>query len=751
MTDRTTDQNTDLADRPADAVPTADPSTRANVVDLDAARAERLPYGTLPTGPDDGPTADQQTPSARRSAARDTSYEIDLDDPPPADAAPVPVDLPESAVPAAPPVEKRRPIVPTGLHRNNIAVTVRAAAARLGYIAAFHAVRSPWYLLKVLWWAIIGLSRLPGRQLRWWWVNEQYVLLQQAASDNDPAMWLKLHREGKATRRWRGVVLFFQLIALTVAIVVALGLPALWQAVIVAALVLPLARYGRPAGRQLIPSAVVTRRYRRLNSDIVLRAYYAAGLGHPERANQQVEFGTAMAREGNGSKVLVNLPYGKTFDDAIKARPAIASGLDVALSQVTLSRDPESHRSHWLWVADSDPLASPAGRTPLLACKETDIWQPAPLGVDERGRAVTLLMLWASILVGAQPRQGKSFTARLLALYAALDPYVRLDVYDGKGSPDWRKFALVAHSCGFGFTLTRDGDPLETFVQMLRDLKADVQARYQKLSELPVDVCPEGKLTREIARDPKYGMPVRLVVIDECQEYFDTGDKELNKEIAGLLVFLVKVAPAAGVIVLDATQKPGGVGTGDAATAFTSFRDNHQVRIALRTGSWQVSDLVLESGAYSEGHDSSTLLPSYKGVGILRGAGDDTPTVRFHLADAEDAEKILLAARKLRERAGTLSGMAAGQAAVREVRDVLADALSVFEGSEAGLPWAVIAARLSERICEHYADVTGEAISAQLRALGVPSVDVKRDGKALKGAKKAAITTAINRRATAGG
>ncbi|WP_204289565.1 hypothetical protein, partial [Microbispora amethystogenes] len=348
--------------------------------------------------------------------------------------------------------------------------------------------------------------------------------------------------------------------------------------------------------------------------------------------------------------------------------------------------------------------------------------------------------------VGAQPRQGKSFTARLLALYAALDPYVQLEVFDGKGSPDWRKFALVAHSCSFGFTPSRDGDPLEIFVQTLRDLKADVQARYQKLSELPVDICPEGKLTREIARDPKYGMPVRLVVIDECQEYFDTGDKELNKEIASLLVFLVKVAPAAGVIVLDATQKPGGVGTGDTATAFTSFRDNHQVRIALRTGSWQVSDLVLGSGAYSEGFDSSALLPSYKGVGLLRGAGDDTPTVRFHLADAEDAEKILQVARKLRERAGTLSGYAAGQAAIREVRDVLADAASVFQGSETGLPWALIAARLAERIPEHYADITADAISAQLRDLAVPSVNIKRDGQTLKGAKRAAIETAMQRR-----
>ena len=66
--------------------------------------------------------------------------------------------------------------------------------------------------------------------------------------------------------------------------------------------------------------------------------------------------------------------------------------------------------------------------------------------------------------------------------------------------------------------------------------------------------------------------------------------------------------------------------------------------------------------------------------------------------------------------------------------------------AETGLQWPTVAARLAERMPQHYADVTADAISAQLRALGVPSVDVKRDGQVLKGAKAAAITTALNRR-----
>jgi hypothetical protein len=49
---------------------------------------------------------------------------------------------------------------------------------------------------------------------------------------------------------------------------------------------------------------------------------------------------------------------------------------------------------------------------------------------------------------------------------------------------------------------------------------------------------------------------------------------------------------------------------------------------------------------------------------------------------------------------------------------------------------------------EHYDEVTAEAISAQCRALGVPSVDIKRAGAARKGAKREAIDTAIGRRST---
>jgi len=365
------------------------------------------------------------------------------------------------------------------------------------------------------------------------------------------------------------------------------------------------------------------------------------------------------------------------------------------------------------------------------------------MGLDERGQLVTVPLMWNSLLVSALPRAGKTFAARLLALFCALDPYCKLSVFDAKGSPDWRKFSLVADSCAYGLTPTRAGKPPEILLSTLEDLKADAQDRYTRLSEMPTDVCPEGKLTREMARDPRFRMPVRVLVLEEFQEYYELGP--ISKDIAELLQYLVKVAPGAGIILLCSTQKPSGIGGGgELGQRFTGFRDNFSIRFGLRTSSWQVSEMCLGQGAYSEGLDTSTLLPQYKGVGILRGASDASPTVRTYLADGQDAEKILTAARVIRERAGTLSGMALGESEAPQ-RDVLADVLEVL-GADPGLQWQILAERLAARFPDRWADASADALSAQLRSLGVPSVDVKMAGRALKGCRRADVETAARSR-----
>lgn len=688
-------------------------------------------------GPDRAPGSSAPPAPVRAGpAAMDTSFEVALDDGPDGAVAPV---HEGAGLPMPARAGTRLPVLPLPLRSVAVArseLAMRAEVAR--HHAAYHGFRFPWYALAALWLALLGAGRLAWRALRWWWVAEATGHRKGADADQ----WLKLHAHVREVRRTRGLVLLGGAAAVSAACALLVLLAPWWGQVLAALAAAPLLILaGKPAGRPLVAAAVTRPRFRLLSADVVLRAYYAAGLGHPDKKDQQVTFAPpGMSRDGDGSRVLVDLPYGKGLDDAMKARGGIASGLDVSVSQVFIHRDPTSHRRHVLWVADRDPLAVPVGRSPLLACKPTDIWKPAPFGLDERGRLVEVPLMWNSLLVSALPRQGKTFAARSLALYAALDPYVRLDVFDLKGSPDWRRFDQVAGSYGFGMTPARYGMPLEILADTLIGAKKDVQERYAKLSELPPAICPEGKLTREIARDPQYGMPVRVIVLDEFQELYDLGED--SKEFASLLVFLVKVAPAAGVSIIGSTQRPSGVGgAGVVGQQFTSFRDQFGVRFGLRTSSWQVSELCLGAGAYSEGLDTSTLLPQYKGVGILRGASDESPTVRTFLADGSDAEKILTAARRLREQAGTLSGMAAGDDVSTPARDVLADVLQVF-GGDTGLQWQILAARLDAQVPDRWAETSAEAVSAECRKLGVPSVDVKQFGKALKGCRRGDVEAA---------
>ncbi|MGI5153468.1 cell division protein FtsK [Plantactinospora sp. CA-294935] len=621
--------------------------------------------------------------------------------------------------------QKQLPIIPpqfttwAGTKRWTKAVSYRTA-----YRAGAHAIRSPWYLVASAWWAVVGAFLLVGRQIRWAWHPELTRQMQDAANKGDLHQGPAIERQLAARRKARGTALAAELLAvLVVGLLLWLVAPR-WVLILIALVAVPvLAHYGRPSDKPIISAAVVVPRHRRLNPDIVEHAYYRAGLGKADKPDERIHFASRMAEDntGSGVQVLVDLPHGVTFSDALKAREKLASGLDVATSQVYLTIDKSSNRRHLLWVAYVDPLSIPAGRTPLLDCKPRDIWRAVPLGVDERGRRVMLPLMFTSILVGAQPRKGKTFTARIIALFAALDPYTRLSVFDGKGSPDWRKLALVSFTYGFGLLPDRvQGDPIENLRATLRAAKQDVLKRNAKLSELPTNICPEGKLTRDIARDPRYNMPVWLIILDEFQEFLNTGDTEVDEEIAELLVFLVKVGPSVGVILLSSTQKPSGIGSsGKTAKRFTDYRDNHLTRFALKTGSWQVSDSVLGSGAYSEGYDSSALPvgDEYRGVGILYDAPVPNATVRTYFGDGGDAEKILTAARKFRERAGTLDGMAAGDQVTKQARDPLADVIDAFRSEETFLSWETLAGRLAEQMPERYAEITKDSLSKTMVGL----------------------------------
>ncbi|MEU8524862.1 cell division protein FtsK [Streptomyces sp. NPDC048629] len=599
----------------------------------------------------------------------------------------------------------RQPVFPDWVKLPDQRAAVRRWAVRhYSTMVGYHAWRLPCvYAPRLLAYSPRGAWRWSSAVGRWVFDTEGRALRLASVLDEDAATYLKLSRQRDARVRMRSIIAAVSsMVGLTLALLLWVMAPTWLLALSIAALTTSFGLGGTPADKPLIDRAKVTFRKRKLSSDIVIRAHEAAKL---TTKDQTIAFPQPIGRDGDGWRVVVDLPYGKTFEDALGAHNRLASGMDIAPTQLFLDKDETSGRRVSYWIADRDPLAVPAGRTPLLGATRVDFWKPFPWGVDERGNPVMATMLWLSLLVGAVPRQGKTFSARTIALAAALDPHVRLIVFDGKASPDWRAFTKVAHRIGFGI-VPRDGfDPVEHLVSALTELKADVEDRYHRLSELPLHICPEGKLTPEISRDKKLNMPLTLVVVDEVQEYLQHPTH--GKLILELLVYLARVAPAVGVPVMLSTQKP------DDTACPSVLRDQHQARFSLRVGSWQVSDVVLGAGSYSEGLDASKLLKSHKGVGLLKGMTDDSGIVRTYLADGQDAEKILTRARALREDEGTLSGDAAGEVTRTRAADAILDDTAAVLGRREDKVWSET---IVDRLAEFAPDVYGEWAELEGRA-----------------------------------
>ncbi|MGH3589368.1 MAG: cell division protein FtsK, partial [Pseudonocardia sp.] len=366
-------------------------------------------------------------------------------------------------------------------------------------------------------------------------------------------------------------------------------------------------------------------------------------------------------RQGQGWFVVVDLPATRKAADVIKNRDALVSALAVDEVQLIVERvrGRGGHAGRVaLWVADEDPYATPTVTTPLVTAQRWDAWAPVPFGRDARDRRIFLPLVWTSLLVASIPRQGKTFATRLPAAGLILDPHTRLYVFDGKGGKDWKAAEQVAYRFVCGDELAH----AETVRDGLVELVAETQARFTRMSELDDTICPESKITPDISRDLHLNMPLTAVIIDEVQVYVenptrqDVGERKttIGEYIAELLTYLAKKGPAAGIIVILATQRP------DSKTIPSQLRAVLGSRFALRVMDWRDSNIILGDQMNTRGYDASKLLPSHKGVGILRPDGEtDTGTdvvamtVRCDYMPNPEWRAICDRGRALREAAGT--------------------------------------------------------------------------------------------------
>jgi len=403
-----------------------------------------------------------------------------------------------------------------------------------------------------------------------------------------------------------------------------------------------------------------------MDPQVLVDAFRDAKLIGKDESLRLVERAT---RVGDGWAVTVDLPATRKAADVIKNREALASALAVDEVQLIVERV-RGNGGHAgrvsMWVADEDPYAAPPIRTPLLDVSRWDAWRPVPFGRDARDRGIALPLVWTSLLVGAIPRQGKTFATRLAAAGLILDPWTRLYVADFKAGKDWMAAEQVSHR----FLSGDDAEHVLTLVEWLEELVAEVQGRYARMRELDDTVCPESKVTPDMSRDTSLNMPITALFVDEVQVPLEDrtpvevqGKKLTAGDYIGqLLTWLAKKAPAAGVVLVLATQRP------DSKTIPSGLRAVLGSRFALRVMDWRDSNIVLGEQMNTRGYDSSRLLPSHKGVGILRPDGETTAgdsalamTVRTYFMPNEDWQTVCQRGRSLREEAGTLTGHASGQ------------------------------------------------------------------------------------------
>jgi DNA segregation ATPase FtsK/SpoIIIE, S-DNA-T family len=631
---------------------------------------------------------------------------------------------------------QRRDIIPEHWRtRENARRHLALMAARHGHRAAYHGVRSPAYFVKASGFAVWGLVVTARRLLAWWHIPGTTRLEWEAAAAGLLTDHLRLHKAGRETRRARGTILALCLAGLAAAAAAMVVFAPWWAwALAAAALFVAFALAGRPQGTTITTRAELPAQVQPPDQDVITRALGSLGIAEINRVLKdggRIGFPSPVREDGPGWRAEIDLPYGVTAGMVIDRRAQLASGLRRPLGAVwpePVSHEHEGRLELWVGRADISKARPPAW--PLLRAGQADVFQPQPFGVDVRGKGVKAPMAYLNMLIGSIPRQGKTATVRVRACTYALDPIAEMWLHELKGSGDLDPLEQVSHRFVSGI----HDEAMAYAAESLRLLRREIERRTERLKALPREVCPDKRVTREIGAKRSLKLWPIACVIDEAQNLF--GHEKYGKQAADDAVFIIKIGPAFGVMLDLATQRP------DAKSLPTGVSSNAGLRFCLKVMDQTANDMVLGTSAYKNGIRATTFRPEVDaGIGYLVGASSQPQVVRTYYLDMPATERVAKRARALREAAGTLSGVALGEDDSTARRDVLADVVDVF-GGDNGLHWPELAARLQARFPDRWQDTTADAVSAELRGRGVPSVVVKAAGQAARGCRAADVERA---------
>ena len=609
--------------------------------------------------------------------------------------------------------------------------------------AASHAVRSPWYALR-------GLGACVGGVGRWVMRPEDE---ERFAADLKAAGSLQARHEVRA-RRLRGRVGRVAVASAPPGAVwnwIEFGQWGFLPAAAIAASYVTLGVIGWrsiQAARSPQERRVRRRRVRPLSRPFVTEALDIVGCGsvtHPN-GEQMRPVVLSSSPVSGGEVMVIDLPAGVPVSRLMKKREDFAGALGRPLECVIIDPQPRvSPQRFELFVAARrlDEKGAPAWAPRRV--RRRSFFDPVPVGVDARGRDVLVPLFERHGLIAGVTGMGKTFTARLLLMWAAMDPRVRLLVHNLKGGPDYRAFKSVAHTL-------RSGDSrsdLEALAEDLRELQAEIARRGRVLEGLSSARVPEGKLTDDVASDE--GMGPIMLLIDEPQRAF-TG--KLGTEIVDRLKDVGRTGRAVGISVQLVSQG------GKEGTIPSGILDQLTGRIAHGFNDVAGANIILGSDAHGRGQRATDI--EAPGIAYVGTAGGTMVRTAIAKVDLPEVDRIVNEAAEMRREAGMLTGMAADDVPADEhdggMSAFLRDVLAVWPTGSDGHGWKNVkserlAALLALELPDHYADLAGENggafVSRWMREAGVKVSSQRTPGGEGRGVTRANVERAA--RAADGG
>ncbi|MFC4588627.1 cell division protein FtsK [Sphaerisporangium corydalis] len=726
-------------DEPHDQMP--DDGPVAEVVSIETARAGRHPYPPA----EDAPTpTDPETPTGARVLG--DAVQVDQ---PGGERRDWWAELEGKA-------STRRRIVPLWLRSRTEAVhTLSWMGRHYAHVTGYQLTHTPLYAGRLAYRSPRGLVRLVGGMVRWTFDLEGEPVRVAAVQKADPEIYLKLSRQRDSRVRLRVPIALAVLITLLIVALIVTAAPTAAQWGTLAVALAALGVLGKPADRPLIERAVLASTVEKLTSDIVIRALTALSIPGITQAMSKnpkdaIRFVAPITRDGPGWRADLDLPYGVTVGDVLDKRDRLSGALRRPLGAIWPEGDSSIHEGRLiLWVGDKD-LSKTIVTSPLLKATIHDVFKGIPLGNDPRGRAVKVPLIQHNVLIGSLPGQGKTATVRELGAGIVLDPTTEGWFHELKGTGDLDPYEKVCHRYVSGI----HDEAIAYAADSLTLLRKEVMRRAATLKTLPPDLCPDKRVTRQIADKRSLGLHPLVCIIDECQNLF--AHATYGAKAGEDAEFIIKLGRALGVVLILATQRP------DKDSLPTGISANVSIRYCLRVAGQIENDMILGTSAYKNGIRATVFVPEADaGTGYLVGATPMPKVVKSAYLDTPQTQLIADRAHALRKAAGTLTGHALGEGptVTAPTHDLLADILSVVGPAEVKVWNEIVVARLAELRPEVYgpwmeleADARAAQLTTALKPHGIKTGQVwgtpETGGKGAnrRGITRDDITTAITQR-----